>query len=79
MRRFFVETAPEVGQQVVISGPDARHIQAVLRLKPGERIVLSDGQGMEFEARIEAVATVTLSAGAPATNHRWPSTSPRLT
>jgi 16S rRNA (uracil1498-N3)-methyltransferase len=72
MRRFFVETMPEVGRRAVIRGPDARHIQAVLRLQPGERIVLSDGQGMEFEARIEVLAaggiTVAVLASRPAGN-----------
>ena len=36
-----------------IDGPDARHIKNVLRLKPGDRIGLFDGRGMEYTAEIE--------------------------
>ncbi|MBW2591614.1 MAG: 16S rRNA (uracil(1498)-N(3))-methyltransferase [Deltaproteobacteria bacterium] len=52
MRRFFIEPADLIGSQAVISGPDARHIKTVLRLKAGDAIEIIDGTGMEYTARI---------------------------
>jgi 16S rRNA (uracil1498-N3)-methyltransferase len=56
MRRFFIEPTAMDGKTATLSGPDARHIAAVLRLKPGERIILFDGTGRECQARILACA-----------------------
>lgn len=52
MRRFFVNPAAMEGATAILSGSDARHIHTVLRLKPGERIVLFDGTGKEWHALI---------------------------
>jgi len=52
MRRFFVETFDLTGSTALISGPDARHIKTVLRLKPGDEIELFDGTGVGYSARI---------------------------
>ena len=54
MRYFILENPDSVEQSAVIQGSDARHIKHVLRLKPGDRIGLSDGRGMTFDAAIEA-------------------------
>ncbi|MDF1593224.1 MAG: 16S rRNA (uracil(1498)-N(3))-methyltransferase [Desulfobacterales bacterium] len=51
-RRFFVETSNLTGSTALISGPDARHIKTVLRLKPGDEIALFDGTGVVYSARI---------------------------
>ncbi len=56
MRYFFVEQSAIAGSTATITGPDARHITTVLRYKPGERIGLFDGKGLEFEARIGAIS-----------------------
>lgn len=52
MHRFFA--APE-GEHARITGEDLIHISRVLRLKAGDALTLSDGQGMDYEARIEAL------------------------
>lgn len=57
MRRFFIEQEKVAGQTSVITGPDARHIKNVLRLKPGDTIGLFDGTGIEYEARITSVSS----------------------
>lgn len=53
MHHFFVN--PEaVGQETVtITGTDVNHIKNVLRMKPGEEVLLSDGQGHDFCCEIE--------------------------
>lgn len=52
MRRFISHETPVVGGETVITGQDARHLTRVLRLKPGEDVVLLSGDGREFFARI---------------------------
>lgn len=39
-----------------MAGDEARHLKKVLRLRPGDPVRLCDGKGMEYEARIEAMA-----------------------
>jgi 16S rRNA (uracil1498-N3)-methyltransferase len=48
MPRFYVETPHRIGDEIEISGAEARHIQRVLRLKEGDEIVLFDGKGREY-------------------------------
>ena len=45
MYHFFTETEFFTGPEAVITGPDVNHIKNVLRMKPGEKILLSDGKG----------------------------------
>lgn len=62
MRRFFIERSNISGSRAVITGSDARHIQQVLRLKPGEPIQLFDGSGIEYEALIETLSNNSITA-----------------
>lgn len=52
MRNFFVEPPALKKMPVTITGPDARHICTVLRLRPGDRIGLLDGSGRGYLAEI---------------------------
>ena len=54
MRRFFIKSIPEGESLFQITGQDAKHMRSVLRLKPSEEILLVDGTGNEFLARIDA-------------------------
>lgn len=61
VRRFYI--APDricrVEQEgtsgPVLTGPDANHIKNVLRLQTGDPVVLFDGAGREYDARIAAI------------------------
>jgi 16S rRNA (uracil1498-N3)-methyltransferase len=55
-RRFFVEGAKEIGSVVEIEGTDAHKIEHVLRLKPGDEIVLIDSTARTFSAVIREIA-----------------------
>jgi 16S rRNA (uracil1498-N3)-methyltransferase len=58
MHRFFVDTAP--AERAFLTGEQARQIATVLRLKPGERIVLvADLVDHEVELQAVAPAQVT--------------------
>lgn len=62
MRRFFVPPESINGGVARISGPEAHHIVRVLRMRPGDRIILCDGSGREFEARIMELDRKSISA-----------------
>lgn len=54
-RRFFIDTALQVGIQLELTGDLARQITHVLRLTSGDKIVLLDGKGAVYPTVIEAV------------------------
>lgn len=53
MHRFFIHPADICGSQGILKGTDVKHISLVLRLKKGDRVILSDGQGLEYEGVLE--------------------------
>ncbi len=60
--RFFV-TSPIAGEHAALTGDEARHLSSVMRAKVGDEVILFDGSGAEFAARVAATAkgTVELS------------------
>ena len=57
LRRFFVEEIRVKEGHCLITGPEARHISKVLRMGPGERLILMDNKGTRFLALIESVSS----------------------
>ncbi len=55
MRRFYIGPDQINQKQPVLTGPDAHHLRSVLRLKAGDPIIVFDGQGAEYQARIASV------------------------
>jgi len=54
MHRFFVDTAP--AERAFLTGDQARQVATVLRLQPGEHLLLV-ADGTEHEVELQAVAT----------------------
>jgi len=52
MRYFFIKQSDLAGSKAIVKGSDAHHIKNVLRLKPGDKIGLFDGTGLNYETRI---------------------------
>jgi 16S rRNA (uracil1498-N3)-methyltransferase len=52
---FLVDTARLGAAQVVLDGPEGRHAATVRRLRPGERVDLTDGAGLSAECVVAAV------------------------
>jgi len=52
MQRFFVEPSQIDGDEIIIRGGDVKHIKQVLRLKPGDQVEVSDGQGIVYLAEL---------------------------
>jgi 16S rRNA (uracil1498-N3)-methyltransferase len=53
--RFYCREVLAPGAHIDLPAPVARHAVRVLRLPPGAEIVLFDGRGGEYEARIERI------------------------
>jgi len=69
IRRFFVPLGSIVGAQVSFPPDQARHVATVLRLRPGDRVVVFDGTGTEYLAELETV-TPTRTAARIIETHR---------
>ena len=52
MSQRFYSDRPISGETVTLTGAEAHHLLHVLRGQPGQAVVLFDGSGREFEARI---------------------------
>ncbi len=55
MYHFFVENTAIDDTHIHITGQDVNHIMNVLRLKEGEPLVISNGEGLEYQCEIEAL------------------------
>ena len=60
MPRFFVPSLAD--DEIRITGQDALHIARTLRLRSGEMLTLSDGQGTDAAARLSAVSADCVTA-----------------
>ena len=71
MPRFFVPEAPPAGTVLPITGPILEHIR-VLRLKPGNELILCDGRGTDCRCTIESIdplsAAVRVSQTGPSSS-----------
>ena len=68
--RVYVQATPKAGERFVIGGDAASHLARVLRLTAGDSLVLFDGRGNEYPARIaelrkSAVSVEVLEQRAP--------------
>ncbi|MFZ5801179.1 MAG: RsmE family RNA methyltransferase [Candidatus Omnitrophota bacterium] len=54
MHRFFALPQNIKGDVVILSSQEAHHMQKVLRLKTGDKVVVIDGSGNEFLSRIQS-------------------------
>ncbi|MDO4554233.1 MAG: 16S rRNA (uracil(1498)-N(3))-methyltransferase [Lachnospiraceae bacterium] len=55
MYRFFMEDGITSEKDITIQGDDYNHIKNVLRMKPGEEVLISDGKDREYLCRIKEI------------------------
>lgn len=56
MYRFFVDEG-QIGQgEIAITGKDVNHIRNVLRMKPGEKVMVSDGNKKDYCCEIKEIS-----------------------
>ncbi len=63
-RRFFVDTGPLSGDSIVVEGPLAHRLAKVLRLRPGDDVLLFDGSGEDLRVRLDDVTDRRVTASA---------------
>ena len=52
MQKFLISAQEKQTGTISLTGRDAKHISKVLRMKPGEMLDLTDGQGTDFKGEI---------------------------
>ena len=62
MYHFFTETEMFTESEVTSVGPDVNHIKNVLRMKPGEKVLVSDGKGVNFFCELTEIDTDAVKA-----------------
>jgi 16S rRNA (uracil1498-N3)-methyltransferase len=62
MQRYFVDPAQFGDREVTIAGEDARHIGRVMRSKPGDKLIVSDGISREVLAEITIIEPQQVTA-----------------
>lgn len=61
MQHFYVEPEAVSRDFVLISGSDVNHIKNVLRMKPGEELVICDGESHEYLCAVDEFVTEGVS------------------
>ncbi|MCG8620051.1 MAG: 16S rRNA (uracil(1498)-N(3))-methyltransferase [Desulfobacterales bacterium] len=56
MQKFLIDPDLTTDGNVIIDGQDARHMAKVLRLTPGSRVSLTNGNGKDFIGEIAAIS-----------------------
>lgn len=62
MYHFFAETEMFTESEVTIVGADVNHIKNVLRMKPGEKVLVSDGKGVNFFCELTEIGSDAVKA-----------------
>lgn len=68
----------DLGDRVVVDGPDGHHLSRVRRLRSGERVTLADGSGVWRTYRVTTAAPGRLELEATGARHREPDLCPGL-
>lgn len=55
MRRFTIAPGHVEGQRIAFDRDETRHLARVLRLRPGDVVIASDGSGQDYTVRIDTL------------------------
>ncbi len=62
MYHFFVKDSQIAGSQVTIAGSDVNHIRNVLRMRPGEQVLIGNGVDRDYFCVLEEITAGTVTA-----------------
>ena len=62
MYHFFTKTELFTETEVTIIGSDVNHIKNVLRMKPGEKVLISDGKGINYFCELTEIGADAVKA-----------------
>lgn len=57
MHRFYIEESQKTGDRIVIVGEDVNHIKNVLRMKQKDKLILCNGEGIDYYCVMEQIET----------------------
>ena len=60
MRRFTLQPEQLTGGRVTFDAAESRHLARVLRLRPGNTVVATDGAGRDYTVRLESLGDSTM-------------------
>ncbi len=69
MRRFYLQHGAISADHIEITGAEARHITAVLRLKPGQIVEFFDGTGAIYSAVLKTTEKTLVTATVTSVHH----------
>jgi 16S rRNA (uracil1498-N3)-methyltransferase len=55
VRRFSIRPERIAGDRVVFDADESRHLARVVRLRPGDTVIATDGRGHDYTVRLDAV------------------------
>lgn len=62
MHHFFTDPSRIGEKEIIITGPDVNHIRNVLRMRSGEEVLISDGQGTDYRCRLAELTDTSVTA-----------------
>lgn len=62
MHHFFVKEGQIGSETVTLTGPDVKHIKNVLRMKTGEKLLISNGVDRDYVCRLELITEESVTA-----------------
>lgn len=63
MYHFFVNQREIGPDMITITGPDVNHIRNVLRMRPGEEVLISNGVDKDYLCKLETITAERVTAG----------------
>ena len=62
MYHFFADPACIGEKEITLAGADVNHIRNVLRMRPGEEVLIGDGQGRNYRCKLETLTEEYVTA-----------------
>lgn len=62
MHRFFVDPSQIGEKEIILMGTDVNHIRNVLRMRSGEEVLVSDGQGTDYHCQLTSMEDTSVRA-----------------
>ena len=60
MHRFYVTPDKIQSKTIRITGQDVNHIKKVLRMVPGDELIVCNGQGKDYHCKIDKITEVCI-------------------
>ena len=62
MHRFFAEPSQIGEKEIRLTGTDVNHIRNVLRMRSGQEVLISDGQGADYRCQLNEIGEDAVTA-----------------